>query len=91
MMIIYLNPFASELRVTMVKVRVIKDPDPNEGTIWFDYFLVNGTRIPNLKQSSSRNKSKNIGAVVGGVIGGVFCLIVIVALALVALRMKKIN
>jgi hypothetical protein len=78
-----LNPFASELLVTMVKVN--SESQPDEGTIWFDYFLATDPRI----QSSSTTPSKNIGAIVGGVIGGVFFLIIVVALALVALRRRN--
>ena len=83
MMIWFMNSFASELLVTMVKVN--PDPQPGEGTIWFDYFLATDPRI----QPSSSDNSKNIGAIVGGVIGGVIFLIVIVALALVSLRRRK--
>lgn len=74
------NP--SELLVTMVKVN--PESQPGEGTIWFDYFLATDPRI----QSSSA-KSKHIGAIVGGVIGSIFLLIVIVALALFALRRRN--
>jgi len=77
-----LNEGDHELLVTMVKVN--PDSQPGEGTIWFDYFLATDPRI-----QSNPNKSKNIGAIVGGVIGGVFFLIVIVALALVALRRRN--
>ena len=78
----YVNSFASELLVTMVKVN--PESQPGEGTIWFDYFLVTDPRI-----QSSSIKSKNIGAIVGGVIGGIFFLIAIIALALVILRHRK--
>jgi hypothetical protein len=77
------NLFASELLVTMVKVN--PESQPGEGTIWFDYFLVTDPRI----QSSSTTASKNIGAIVGGVIGGISFIIVIMALALVALRRRN--
>lgn len=74
-----MNP--SELLVTMVKVN--PESQPGEGTIWFDYFLATDPRI-----QSSSTKSKHIGAIVGGVMGGIFFLIVILALALVALRRR---
>ena len=77
-----MNPFVSELLVTMVKVN--PDSQPGEGTIWFDYFLATDPRI-----QSSSTKSKNIGAIVGGVIGGIFFLIAVVALVLVALRRRN--
>lgn len=59
-------------------VKVNPDPQPGEGTIWFDYFLVTDPRI---QSSSSTTKARHVGAIVGGVIGGILFLIV-VALAL---------
>jgi hypothetical protein len=82
------NPFTSELVVTMVKVN--PDSQPDEGTIWFDYFLVTNSLI---QSSSSTTKSKHVGAIVGGVIGSIFFLIV-VALALfqtVRRRSRRLN
>ena len=65
-------------------VKVNPESQPGEGTIWFDYFLATDPRI----QSNSATKLKNIGTIVGSVIGGIIFLI-IVALALVALRRRK--
>ena len=64
-------------------VKVNPESQPGEGTIWFDYFL---TTDPLIRSSSA--KSKNIGTIVGSVIGGIIFLI-IVTLALVALRRRK--
>ena len=78
------NPFASKLLVTMVKVN--PDSQPDEGTIWFDYFLVTN---PLIQSSSSTTKSKHIGAIVGGVIGCVFFLIVVALVLVQILRRRR--
>ena len=65
-------------------VKVNPNPQPGEGTIWFDYFLATDPRI----QSSSTARAKNIGAIVGGTLGGVVFLIFIV-IAFVFLRRRN--
>ena len=55
-------------------VQLNPNPEPNQGTIWFDYFEVTGAPYP--------QKKNNIGAIVGGVVGGISILILLVLLLL---------
>ncbi|KAF8066567.1 hypothetical protein FPV67DRAFT_1449744 [Lyophyllum atratum] len=70
-----------KLLVNMSKVNF--DPQPGEGTVWFDYFLVldptitsSGTPTPSPSQAESHTNIP-VGAIVGAVIGGLFFLLAV--------------
>jgi len=74
----------SKLVVTMLAVN--QNAGPGEGTVWFDYFDVQGNpaSAPGINTNQSENNPNNsnfpIGTVVGAVMGGLALLVAIVGL-----------
>lgn len=66
----------SELTVTMIKVNPDPSPEPGEGTIWFDYFLVND---PTGHEGVAPRKTTSKGAIIGVTVGGftLFALVIL--------------
>ncbi|KAF8876563.1 hypothetical protein BD779DRAFT_159632 [Infundibulicybe gibba] len=92
------------LLVTMGKVNI--DPDsPEEGTVWFDYFLAFDPSIVSPTSSvasatssgtsspSVVNVSNNVavGAIIGGIIGGLFIMFMIVLVVIFYLRRRDLH
>ncbi|GLB40881.1 hypothetical protein LshimejAT787_0900960 [Lyophyllum shimeji] len=79
--------------------RVNFDPQPGEGTVWFDYFLVtdptitsSGSPAPSPAPSQSGgHKSVPVGAIVGAVIGGLFFLLAVACLLFLYRRRARIQ
>ncbi|KAF5367292.1 hypothetical protein D9615_010455 [Tricholomella constricta] len=85
-----------KLVVNMSKVNF--DPQPGEGTVWFDYFLVtdptitsSGTPLPAPSPPGGDHKGAPVGAIVGAVIGGLFFLLAVGFLLLLCRRCKRIR
>ncbi|KAF8900744.1 hypothetical protein CPB84DRAFT_1847193 [Gymnopilus junonius] len=74
------------LNVTMVKIN--NDFGPGEGTIWFDYFLVED---PTIRSDTGQQIThrKRTEAIAGGVLGGVFVFILIVLFCIFLQRRKE--
>jgi hypothetical protein len=77
--------YHSKLVVTMAKVNF--DPQPGEGTVWFDYFLATDPTITSstgprpsstLPPINNPQQHIQVGAIIGGVIGGLFFLLALV-------------
>jgi TRAP-type C4-dicarboxylate transport system permease large subunit len=80
-------------------VKVNSNPQPGEGTVWFDYFLVTDPTItsttPLTPSSTSppiinaHQSSVPVGAIVGGVIGGLVLILVFFVLVFYCRRREK--
>ena len=87
--------FHSSLIVKMVRVN--PNPEPGEGTIWFDYFNVTGVYLPAYSPTPSpssavaHKKSKSIGPIIGEVVGGLLFLGLLVYLLLFCRRRKRLS
>ncbi|KAG6910352.1 hypothetical protein DXG01_011421 [Tephrocybe rancida] len=86
-----------KLVVNMTKVN--SDPTANEGTVWFDYFLVTDPTIsstapgaPIVSQPAKEGATNaHTGAIIGAVFGGLFFLLGVVFLCLFYRRKTRVN
>lgn len=69
-------------------VKINNDSGPGEGTIWFDYFLVED---PTIRSDTGQQIThrKRTEAIAGGVLGGVFVFILIVLFCIFLQRRKR--
>lgn len=82
-------------------VKVNYNPQPGEGTVWFDYFVVTDPTITSTSLTPSstsppitnahQSSSVNVGAIVGGVIGGLALLLAAIFIFVFYRRRKLSN
>ncbi|RDB16586.1 hypothetical protein Hypma_002823 [Hypsizygus marmoreus] len=86
-----------KLVVNMTKVNF--DPQPGEGTVWFDYFLITDPTITStsggpdptasLQKITNSSAKKPIGAIVGAIIGGLGLMLAAMLIFLLFRRRKQ--